>query len=85
MFNRLMIFMVKLKLLNEYPNFSDESFKGKTKAGSDIITTATLLIKLLETEQVGIIAKISFENNDIEQVQQHHQNLYSSCKSCHSI
>jgi len=73
-------------IMNEYPNlFPDESFKGKTKASSDIIDNRDAFNQIaLETEQWASLAKIAAKNNDIEQVQQHHQNLYSSCKSCHS-
>ena len=73
-------------IMNEYPNlFPDESFKGKTKASSDIIDNRDAFNQIaLETEQWASLAKIASKNNDIEQVQQHHQNLYSSCKSCHS-
>ena len=73
-------------IMNEYPNlFPDESFKGKTKASSDIIDNRDAFNQIaLETEQCASLAKIAAKNNDIEQVQQHHQNLYSSCKSCHS-
>ena len=31
-----------------------------------------------------VSAKIAAENNDLEALQQHQQNLYGSCKSCHS-
>ena len=73
-------------IMNEYPNlFPDESFKGKTKASIDIIENRDAFNQIaLETEQWASLAKIAAKNNDIEQVQQHHQNLYSSCKSCHS-
>ena len=73
-------------IMNEYPNlFPDESFKGKTKASSDIIDNRDAFNQIaLETEQWASLAKIAAKNNDIEQVQQLHQNLYSSCKSCHS-
>jgi len=73
-------------IMNEYPNFfPDESFKGKTKASSDIIINRDAFNQIaLETEQWASLAKIAAKNNDIEQVQQHHQSLFSSCKSCHS-
>ena len=73
-------------IMNEYPNlFSDESFKGKTKASSDIIDNRDAFNQIAsETEQWASLAKIAAKNNDIEQVQQHHQSLFSSCKSCHS-
>ena len=73
-------------IMNDYPNlFPDESFKGKTKASSDIIDNRDAFNQIaLETEQWASLAKIAAKNKDIEQVQQHHQNLYSSCKSCHS-
>ncbi len=73
-------------IMNEYPNlFPDESFKGKTKASSDIIENRDAFNQIaLETEQWASLAKIAAKNNDIEQVQQHHQSLFSSCKSCHS-
>ena len=73
-------------IMNEYPNlFPDDSFKGKTKASSDIIDNRDAFNQIaLETAQWASLAKIAANNNDIDQVQQHHQNLYSSCKSCHS-
>ena len=73
-------------IMNEYPNlFPDDSFKGKTKASSDIIDNRDAFNKIaLETAQWASLAKIAATNNEIDQVQQHHQNLYSSCKSCHS-
>lgn len=73
-------------IMNEYPNlFPDESFKGKTKASSDIIDKRDAFNQIAsETEQWASLAKIAAKNNDIEQVQQHHQSLFSSCKSCHS-
>ena len=73
-------------IMNNYPNlFPDDSFKGKTKASSDIIDNRDAFNKIaLETAQWASLAKIAATNNEIDQVQQHHQNLYSSCKSCHS-
>ena len=73
-------------IMNEYPNlFPDESFKGKTKASSDIIDNRDAFNQIaLETAQWASLAKIAANNNDIDQAQQLHQNLYSSCKSCHS-
>ena len=73
-------------IMNEYPNlFPDDSFKGKTKASSDIIDNRDAFNQIaLETAQWASLAKIAANNNDIDQVQQNHQNLYSSCKSCHS-
>tara|TARA_B100001057_G_scaffold47200_1_gene42063 strand:- start:919 stop:1332 length:414 start_codon:yes stop_codon:yes gene_type:complete len=73
-------------IMNEYPNlFPDDSFKGKTKASSDIIDNRDTFNQIaLETAQWASLAKIAAKNNDIEQAQQHHQNLFSSCKNCHS-
>ena len=73
-------------IMNEYPNlFPDDSFKGKTKASSDIIDNRDAFNQIaLETAQWASLAKIAANNNDIDQAQQLHQNLYSSCKSCHS-
>ena len=37
-----------------------------------------------ETEDNAALAKLSSLEGDIESVQQFHQNLFGSCKSCHS-
>ena len=73
-------------IMNEYPNlFPDESFKGKTKASSDIIDNRDAFNQIAsETEQWASLAKIAAKNNDIKQVQQQHQSLFSRSKSCHS-
>ena len=73
-------------ILYDYPSlFPDNSFVGKTKASQNIISNrdefnsiakeyednAKLIIELIESEDSAAVNK-SF------------QNLYSSCKSCHS-
>ena len=37
-----------------------------------------------EASEWAALAIISVKNKDLETTQQHHQKLFSSCKSCHS-
>ncbi len=73
-------------IMKEYPTlFPDSSFKGRTKASIDIIDNRDAFNEIaLEAQEWASLAKIGSQNNDIELVQQNHQNLFSSCKSCHS-
>ena len=65
--------------------FPDDSFDGKTKASNDIIDNRDAFNQIAnDTAEWAALAKISAENNDLEALQQHQQNLYGSCKSCHS-
>ena len=73
-------------IMTEYPTlFPDDSFKGKTKASEDIIANRDKFNEIsLETAEIAKLASLASLNNDIELVQQSHQNLFSTCKSCHS-
>ena len=73
-------------ILIEYPTlFPDDSFVGKTKASTDIIDNRDAFNQISQdASDWAALAKISAKNGDLESIQQHHQNLYSSCKSCHS-
>jgi cytochrome c556 len=73
-------------ILIEYPTlFPDDSFVGKTKASTDIIDNRYAFNQISQdASDWAALAKISAKNGDLESIQQHHQNLYSSCKSCHS-
>ena len=73
-------------IMKEYPTlFPDSSFKGRTKASIDIIDNRDAFNEIaLKAQEWASLAKIGSQNNDIELVQQNHQNLFSSCKSCHS-
>ena len=65
--------------------FPDDSFDGKTKASKNIIDDRTTFNQLSsDVSEWAALAKIAADNNDLETLQQHHQNLYGSCKSCHS-
>lgn len=65
--------------------FPEDSFEGKTKASKNIIDDRTTFNQLsIDASEWAALAKIAADNNDLETLQQHHQNLYSSCKSCHS-
>ena len=65
--------------------FPDDSFEGKTKASKNIIDDRTTFNQLSsDVSEWAALAKIAADNNDLETLQQHHQNLYGSCKSCHS-
>ena len=73
-------------ILIEYPTlFPDDSFDGKTKASSDIIDNRQAFEQISkEASEWAALAIISVKNKDLETTQQHHQKLFSSCKSCHS-
>jgi cytochrome c556 len=70
----------------EYPNlFPNDSFEGKTKASQNIIEDRDTFVSITQdTSELAALAKIAASNNDLEAIQQHHQNLFGSCKSCHS-
>ena len=73
-------------IMEIYPTlFPDDSFDGKTKASNDIIDNRDTFNQIAnDTAEWATLAKIAANNNDLEALQQHQQNLYSSCKSCHS-
>ena len=73
-------------ILIEYPTlFPDDSFDGKTKASTDIIDNRQAFEQIAkEASEWAALAIISVKNKDLEIIQQHHQKLFSSCKSCHS-
>ena len=73
-------------IMIEYPNlFPNDSFEGKTKASQNIIEDRNAFnIIAQDTIDLAALAKIAASNNDLEALQQHHQNLFGSCKSCHS-
>ena len=73
-------------IMRVYPTlFPDDSFGGKSKASTDIIDNRELFNQIAkETEDNAALAKLSSLEGDIESVQQFHQNLFGSCKSCHS-
>ena len=73
-------------IMKIYPTlFPDDSFGGKTKASSDIIDNRDAFNQIAnDTAEWAALAKIAANNNDLEALQQHQQNLYGSCKSCHS-
>ena len=73
-------------ILIEYPTlFPDDSFVGKTKASTDIIDNRDAFNQISQdASDWAALAKISAKNGDLETIQQHHKNLYISCKSCHS-
>ena len=73
-------------IMIEYPNlFPNDSFEGKTKASQNIIEDRDTFVSIAQdTSELAALAKIAASNNDLEAIQQHHQNLFGSCKSCHS-
>ena len=73
-------------IMTEYPNlFPNNSFEGKTKASQNIINDREAFNTIAkDASKWASLAKIAASNNDLEAVQQNHQNLFSSCKSCHS-
>ena len=73
-------------ILIEYPTlFPDDSFVGKTKASTDFIDNRDAFNQISQdASDWAALAKISAKNGDLETIQQHNKNLYSSCKSCHS-
>ena len=73
-------------IMKTYPTlFPDDSFDGKTKASTDIIDNRDAFNQIAnDTAEWAALAKIAANNNDFEALQQNQQNLYGSCKSCHS-
>ena len=74
------------EIMRVYPTlFPDDSFGGKSKASTDIIDNRELFNQIAkETENSAALAKLSAEEGEFENVMQFHQNLFGSCKSCHS-
>ena len=74
------------EIMRIYPTlFPDDSFGGKSKASSDIIDNRELFNQIAkETENSAALAKLSAQEGEFENVMQFHQNLFGSCKSCHS-
>lgn len=73
-------------LMVEYPTlFPDNSFEGKTRASTMIIEERAKFNQLAEdTARQASLAKSASLSKDMPALQQAHQNLFSSCKSCHS-
>ena len=72
-------------MINYSTLFPEDSFDGKTKASKNIIDDRSKFNQISsEAAEWAALAKIAADNNDLETLQQHHQNLYGSCKSCHS-
>jgi len=73
-------------LMIEYPTlFPDNSFEGKTRASSNIMAERVKFNQLAEdVARQASLAKSASLNKDMPALQQAHQNLFSSCKSCHS-
>ena len=73
-------------IMRVYPTlFPDDSFAGKSKASTDIIDNRELFNQIAkETENSAALAKLSAQEGEFENVMQFHQNLFGSCKSCHS-
>ena len=74
------------EIMRVYPTlFPDDSFGGKSKASTDIIDNRELFNEIAkETENSAALAKLSAQEGEFENVMQFHQNLFGSCKSCHS-
>ena len=74
------------EIMRVYPTlFPDDSFGGKSKASTDIIDNRELFNQIAkETEDSAALAKLSAQVGEFENVMQFHQNLFGSCKSCHS-
>ena len=74
------------KLMIEYPTlFPENSFEGKTRASTNIIEERSKFNQLAEdTVRQASIARSASLNKDMPALQQAHQNLFNSCKSCHS-
>ena len=73
-------------IMLKYPTlFPDDSFNGKTSASIKIIDDRDVFEQLSkEASDLAALAKIAANNDDLELTQQHHQNLFGTCKSCHS-
>ena len=74
------------EIMRVYPTlFPDDSFGGKSKASTDIIDNRELFNQIAkETENSAALAKLSAQEGEFENAMQFHQNLFGSCKSCHS-
>ena len=74
------------EIMRVYPTlFPHDSFGGKSKASTDIIDNRELFNQIAkETENSAALAKLSAQEGEFENVMQFHQNLFGSCKSCHS-
>ena len=74
------------EIMRVYPTlFPDDSFGGKSKASTDIIDNREIFNQIAkETENSAALAKLSAQEGEFENVMQFHQNLFGSCKSCHS-
>ena len=74
------------EIMRVYPTlFPDDSFGDKSKASTDIIDSRELFNQIAkETENSAALAKLSAQEGEFENVMQFHQNLFGSCKSCHS-
>ena len=74
------------EIMRLYPTlFPDDSFGGKSKASTDIVDNRELFNQIAkETENSAALAKLSAQEGEFENVMQFHQNLFGSCKSCHS-
>ena len=74
------------EIMRVYPTlFPDDSFGGKSKTSTDIIDNRELFNQIAkETENSAALAKLSAQEGEFENVMQFHQNLFGSCKSCHS-
>ena len=74
------------EIMRVYPTlFPDDSFGGKSKASTDIVDNRELFNQIAkETENSAALAKLSAQEGEFENVMQFHQNLFGSCKSCHS-
>ena len=74
------------EIMRVYPTlFPDDSFGGKSKASTDIVDNRELFNQIAkETENSAALAKLSAQEGEFENVIQFHQNLFGSCKSCHS-
>ncbi len=74
------------EIMRVYPTlFPDDSFGGKSKASTDIIDNRELFNQIAkETKNSAALAKLSAQEGEFENVMQFHQNLFGSCKSCHS-
>ena len=73
-------------IMLKYPTlFPDDSFNGKTSASVKIIDDRDVFEQLSkDASDLAALAKIAANNDDLELIQQHHQNLFGTCKSCHS-
>jgi hypothetical protein len=73
-------------IMIEYPNlFRMIALRVKPKLAKILSKIEMHLLASLKIQaRLAALAKIAASNNDLEAVQQHHQNLFGSCKSCHS-